>query len=255
MRFRTTTVALCAAILLAAALAVPAGAITNGQADGKRHPYVGGLLKPLADGSGVYPTCTGTLISPGLFLTAAHCAYASRVSVSFDEQIVPSTKGLPGTIHAHPRYSGQTAYDIAVVVLDKPVKNIAPAQIPDLGFLDRQVLNDSTKFTSVGYGVQEPSNPPGGGGPVLVHQQAREFSVGSFKGITQDTLTTWMKIANGDGGTCFGDSGGPTFWGAGATERSIVVSITITGDGACKSTNVTNRMDTHTSQDFIRSFM
>ena len=60
--------AFAAALLLAA---LPAQAITFGELDGNRHPYVGTLLF-VQDGEGYY-SCTGTLISPTVMLTAGHC--------------------------------------------------------------------------------------------------------------------------------------------------------------------------------------
>jgi hypothetical protein len=44
--------------------------------------------------------------------------------------------------------------------------------------------------------------------------------------------------ATGDGGTCYGDSGGPNFLCTGPTETEIIAGITITGGSLCKSTNV-----------------
>jgi len=252
---RSRIVAGAVVMLLAGALVSPARAITNGQVDDGRHPFVGALLHDLSDGSGVYPTCTGTLISQTVFLTAAHCHFADRVSVSFDEKIVPGTKGLWGSMYSHPKYVSATEYDIAVVVLDKPVRNITPARLAPLGFLDSQTLTSSTKFTSVGYGGQEPTNEPGPGGPVIAFEDVREYSVGSFKGITQGALHIWQKASRGDGGTCYGDSGGPQFWGAGSTETNVVVSATVTGDGLCKSTNVTARMDTQAAHSFLDSYL
>jgi hypothetical protein len=38
-----------------------------------------------------------------------------------------------------------------------------------------------------------------------------------------------MNPARGDGGTCYGDSGGPHFLGAGTGETNIVAGTTITG--------------------------
>ena len=73
MRRAIVTLALSA--LLGTALAVPAAAVTNGTPDGNNHPYVGLLVfDTLVAG---VPTstwrCTGSLLSPTLVLTAAHC--------------------------------------------------------------------------------------------------------------------------------------------------------------------------------------
>ena len=60
------------AVLAAAALTAvsPAAAITNGSADGNRHPNVGGLVSPTQYSDGTWLYCSGTLISPTVFLTA-----------------------------------------------------------------------------------------------------------------------------------------------------------------------------------------
>ena len=62
------------AALAALALAAPAQAITNGTADGNAHPNVGGLVAAKAYSDGTWIYCSGTLIAPTVFLTAAHCA-------------------------------------------------------------------------------------------------------------------------------------------------------------------------------------
>ena len=61
-------------IVLAAALAVagPAYAITGGTPDGQGHPAVGLLLAD-AGPAGFQPDCTGALVAPDVFVTAAHC--------------------------------------------------------------------------------------------------------------------------------------------------------------------------------------
>ena len=60
-----------AAAAIALVLAAPAGAIRNGAPDGNRHPEVGALLAPAAFSDGTWTECTGTLISPTVFVTAA----------------------------------------------------------------------------------------------------------------------------------------------------------------------------------------
>ena len=59
--------------LLAMLLAMgPAAAITNGQPDAGRHPYVGLMVAHDADGVPLW-RCSGSLLSPTVFLTAGHC--------------------------------------------------------------------------------------------------------------------------------------------------------------------------------------
>jgi hypothetical protein len=80
------------ALLATLALAAPAGAITYGTPDGNRHPQVGALLAPQAYSDGTWAACSGTLISPTVFLTAAHCDLGvSRVAVTFDASYGPAT--------------------------------------------------------------------------------------------------------------------------------------------------------------------
>ena len=80
------------AILASLVLAAPAGAITYGTPDGNRHPQVGALLAPQAYSDGTWAACSGTLIAPTVFLTAAHCDLeVDRVAVTFDSSYDPAT--------------------------------------------------------------------------------------------------------------------------------------------------------------------
>ena len=122
------------------AFAAPAGAITYGVPDGNGQPEVGALLAQQAYPDGTWAECTGTLISPTVFLTAAHCDEGvSRVAVTFDSTYsAPRGTTYWGTYHADPAYDQKQSnpHDIAVVVLDKAVKGITPARLPAAGSLD-----------------------------------------------------------------------------------------------------------------------
>src|SRR5438477_6363004 len=119
------------ATLLAALATAPAAlAITYGQPDGNGHPEVGALLAQHAFSDGTWEECSGTLIAPRVFLTAAHCNEGvSRVAVTFDSSYIASTGTVYwGTWHSDPGYNHTQSdpQDLAVVVLDKHVKGIAP---------------------------------------------------------------------------------------------------------------------------------
>ena len=98
-----TAIAVIALLMLAA----PAGAITYGVPDGNGHPEVGALLAPQAYSDGTWAACSGTLIAPTVFLTAAHCdLWVGRVAVTFDSTYDPATgTEYWGTWHADPAYT------------------------------------------------------------------------------------------------------------------------------------------------------
>jgi Trypsin len=151
-------------VLLLALCAAPVHAITYGTPDGDAHPNVGALVGDFS--SGRFPYCSGTLISPTVFLTAAHCDLGnSRVMVSFDSVWSQNGSVHSGTFIASPAYAANQddPQDIAVVIFDKPIRNIAPAALPRLGQFDRVAKNQA--FTAVGYGGQERNIGPGG--PVI----------------------------------------------------------------------------------------
>jgi V8-like Glu-specific endopeptidase len=243
-------------VILAAAaatliLAGPAGAITNGTADGNRHPNVGGLVAATQYSDGTWIYCSGTLISPTVFLTAAHCGEgeSDRVRVTFDTAYQAGDKVYTGTFHADPAYnqSQSDPHDIAIVVLDKAVNGISPAKLPAAGSLSG--LSGSQQFTSVGYGAYEVTNGPGG--HQYLYDDVRMVATGTLNSINKAWLRISMNPSTGNGGTCYGDSGGPNFLGS----SNIVAAITITGDTVCRSTNVDYRLDTASARAFLSQYV
>ncbi|HEX3541985.1 MAG TPA: trypsin-like serine protease [Acidimicrobiales bacterium] len=241
-----------------------AGAITYGTADGVTHPEVGALVGffPPAGKSIAY--CSGTLISPTVFLTAAHCGFLGpTVGVTFDPTYTSSSIVYTGTFYADPDFKpsgnteGGTGEDIAVVVLDRPISGLTPAALPTAGLLDQMkangTLDQDTQFTAVGYGDSQFTNGPGG--QTTAHLQARYFAVGSYNSLDASELHLSQNPATGNAGTCNGDSGGPNFLGAGSGETAIIAGITVTGDTYCKSTNVDFRVDTQSARDFLASYV
>ncbi len=243
---------LCAVILLAALLSVatPARAITYGELDGTQHPYVGGLVSPTQYSDGTWLYCSGTLISPTVFLTAAHCDEGTaRVTVTFDPDYQAGDKTYTGTWYADPLYDWKQndPHDLAVVVFDKPIKGIVPAHLPAEDSLSN--LSGSQLFASVGYGAYEVTNSPGG--HQYLYNDVRMVATGTLNSINPAWLHISMNPATGNGGACYGDSGGPNFLGT----PEIVAATTITGDAICRSTNVTYRLDTASARAFLGQFV
>ena len=228
-----------------------AGAITNGAPDGNGHPAVGALLAQQAYSDGTWATCTGTLISPTVFLTAAHCDEGvTNVKVTFDSSYSSATgTTYAGTWHADPRFrkAASDPYDIAVVVLDHPITTIAPMKLPAADSLAG--LKGGTQFTSVGYGGQLVTNGPGG--KTFHYADIRYVATGGLYTVTPSWLRISMNPSHGDGGTCYGDSGGPNFLGS----TDIVAATTVTGDTPCRATNVDYRMDTASARAFLQQFV
>lgn len=260
---RLLLVSVVAATLLTA-VAAPTGAITGGEPDGGRHPYVGGTVLYYPPRDETIVNCTGSLISSTVFVTAAHCGRdGTERSVSFDEVFDPETSPRHvGRFYAHPAYDPAHEFknDVAVIVLNEPVPGVDAAELPRLpqaGLLDRMkaegTLNQSTQFTSVGYGFLGYTTGPGG--QTRIRGQARHYSVGSFNALSPDQLHLSQNPALGDGGTCNGDSGGPNFLGAGEDETKVIAGITSTGDTYCTATNVTYRLDTEAARKFLGRYV
>ena len=228
----------------------PASAITNGTFDGNRHPNVGGLVSPTQYSDGTWIYCSGTLISPTVFLTAAHCATdGEEVLVTFDPDYEEGDKVYRGTFQADPLYPGNQSdsHDIAVVVLDKAVKGITPALLPEADSLSD--LSGNQQFTSVGYGAYEVTNEPGG--HRYLYDDRRMAATGTLNAINPTWLRISMNPSTGNGGTCYGDSGGPNFLG----DTNIIAAITITGDAVCRATNVDYRLDTESARAFLAQYV
>lgn len=247
--------------VLLAGLGAPAGAVSNGTVDETTHPQVGALLADF--GEGLERICSGTLISARVFLTAGHCtawlpAYdIDEVFVTFD----PSwSTADPGTFHrgvyvTHPGYgyTGQGGFsdpnDLSVVVLDEAITGITPARLPAVGALDRMALR-SQPFTAVGYGMGRDIHSTGP--QALYPGGTRMWATGTFRSLQPAWVSLSQNIALGDGGGCFGDSGGPSFVGD-STSNRLAATITA-GDSVCVSLSKTYRLDTESAAAFLGEF-
>lgn len=254
---------LCMVVIVAIMLlAVPlALAITFGQPDGDRHPNVGVMIVQLPNGN-MYLWCSGTLIAEDVFLTASHCtvgaaAYGADphdVWVSFDPVIDGGATLHRGTFDINPNYGHDMhdLHDVAVIVLDEPVTDITPAQLPPAGLLDEMnkdhALKDQT-FVTVGYGTVREDKTKGP--QAFVDNNERRYAEQSFLALKPYWLQLSMNPSTGSGGTCYGDSGGPHF----LDDSDMIVSLTVTGDAVCRATDVTYRLDTDSARAYLSQFV
>lgn len=217
---------LLAAFGLMAGTPSPASAILNGTPDGNRHPYVGMMYTDQL-------LCSGSAISPTVFLTADHCIEGvTEVYVTFDEN--PNPRYPDGWPHPDAAWTTGTVMqiadaclrldltcppgtpgffsssDVAVVILDEPVDLPRYAQLPEPNQV--QTLTTGTRLTAVGYGVDAITR--GGGQPQSWIQITRKYTtlrlIPTQKAIDSVTVRAHT---NGQSGTCSGDSGSPLLLG------------------------------------------
>ena len=279
-----TRLVLCLALVLAGI--APSAGITYGLPDGETHPGVGLILYrqefPHPD-LGTYIVnwgfCSGTLIAPDVFLTAAHCVYGEEPNlpilwVSFDTDYslfeVPAWPDWPEPDPNHPRVRVRSIVvnpdfrnwpegknegnaDIAALILDLATATgplPAPADLAPAGILDR--LHDAhtlhgRRFTAVGYGQEVEF---GGGPPAFTDPYVRRAAESEFLALGPAYIVLSQNPARDDGGTCYGDSGGPNFLRL-DDGREVVAAITVTGDSVCRATNVDARVDTGNARAFL----
>ena len=249
-----------------------ASAITYGFVDSNNtFRNTGAFIVKTTDGQ-IFPICSGTMITPNVFLTAAHCTsfYTQELApegdvayVSLDQSIpfgalTSSKTELLSVAHvvSNPSYNQaqSDSGDIGVLILDRNVRGVTPATLPSCGLLDQLAAQNGLKtatFTNAGYGVQ--NRVVGGGVPFFqdLNPVPRMFSFSGFNSLNGGYMRLSQNNSTGNGGTCFGDSGGPNFLTLNG--QQLIVSITITGDTACRSTNVVYRLDTVSAQGFLAS--
>ena len=286
---RRTTAAIGLTLGLLASAVAPAGAVTGGVADGDGHPSVGliafyeGGSRFRCTATLVTPTvlltaahCTAgtsgkTIVTFESVIAEAPPSNIPRAaddlgtgsSATGYEQSGQFTDTVgrtwtAGTAHAHPAYSDFTDMknwnDVGVVVLDVPVTGITPSRIAPANYLDTYAQPALNKFlvTLVGYGteVRKPESGP---------QKPTPESYPLLRRVAQEPgqkMTPQILQANGNpndtrgtGGSCFGDSGGPSF------HNGRVVTVTSYGyTDNCRYLDGLQRVDIPVVQNWLATY-
>jgi Trypsin len=269
------------AILVAGGVAQ---AIINGEPDRgpNAHPYVGAYVAKF-EGE-LLPVCSGTLISPRVFLTAGHCTEFEiekdrPAYVSFDPTYKPGASQLiKGTPYIHPNYCSPTPednvdcapqvpteallarewrYDVGVVVLKEPVRMATYGALPDASLVD--TLKEGQRLTAVGYGATgyeiDGGAPPR---PQLIYPDDRYRSTVRLLKPNDPAVgemfvnTTGVSLIRGKGeAPCEGDSGGPLFVGA---QHTIVGVTSFHRAPVCRGPEYYQRVDLPWVLKWVRSF-
>jgi hypothetical protein len=327
---RTRAAALAAMILLALSV-TPAAAVTKGgTADAGEHPMVGQLVFYVPDAlpspygpeqPGGWFSCSGTLVSSTVVVTAGHCTFAigaGSVSTTTEDNRFTATNpdGTPNgtggndvwfslnegddpadadteaeqwegwpltfaangdlnfptqaarytarsgflnsnplwvraTSHPHGLYDDRAFYlhDAGVIVLSAAQTGLTYASIPAEDYLLKYAgARNDHRFEVVGYGLEKVLPFADFGGDTRMKAEPK------LNNLVSNPKDTYIILSNNahTGGTCFGDSGGPTF---DTTDSLLLVAVTSFGFSPnCTGVGGAYRLDRPDDLAFLAGF-
>jgi hypothetical protein len=231
--------------------------------------------------------CTGTQMDVDTFLTAGHCTYgADAVAIWYGDDLQDVRSAQDFVVFAdatdqnspldadawsydaltHPDYDDAAFYlnDVGVVdniVLAEGTSFTEYGQLPEQNYWDEQIAMrkiDRDSYTTVGYGLQWSAPTSNGLGRTDRADWLKQKAGGELIGYrtfgggkTNDAYVVLTNNAN-TGGTCFGDSGGPTF----IEDTNTVVAVTSFGvNGTCSGTSGVYRIDTADDLAWLSQFI
>ncbi len=206
------------------------------------------------DGTRWSNVCTGTLISPTVVLTAAHCVYderaeqdvapsALRFAVGADAA-APTARLAPTVVRSHPDYdpTGDARYDVAVMVLGgAATTGLSVTPIP-------HYCGALSSATLVGQWVQNVGYGETGGA------DGEDNSRRWWASEKVTALSSYDFTVDGQGvaGVCYGDSGGPALWHVPNVGVRVIGDLSW-GDEECARRDHFARTDAHCA--FIDAFV
>jgi len=164
---------------------------------------------------------------------------------------------IRGTSYPHPDYDNfadfPANHDVGVVELDKSTRLRQYGVLAPLGTLDALAkAGDKVIIETAGYGIQEIE-------PEFISLDERWKSTSMIVNLVSALTDGWNvqtsnnpSEANGQGGTCFGDSGGGVYLN---NTNTVVAVVSFGLNSICKGADYSARTDIADSQDFISDFL
>jgi hypothetical protein len=239
------------AVGAAAVLAPSAGAIVGGTTQVSPAVSAPVAYLEIHTPTGTF-ACSGTLISPTVVMTAAHCVYEERndgnligiaqpsdisVRVGSTNVLDPTLGTVAGVVAVlpQPRYrwdGGRHRHDVALLALDRPLPE-TPATLAE------QAPTAGEPLLIAGYGQTSTKDRSG---PSVLREAAIDAAdPASCKLVSERFDPAWLfcGAASTDpaqpGGTaCFGDSGGPAFASENTADNVVVEGVVSYGTRDCE---------------------
>lgn len=236
----------------------PAGTVVHpiyggSSPDAPEHDAVIGIHQRSGDRISSSPFCSGTLITPEVVITAAHCLDDARggktfktaspdsIAIYFGDGVIfddsPIVYPVSQTL-IHPGYDRNALVnDIALIRLAIPNEDVTPVpHLPAALGIDAGDIGELINFA--GFGVTEDGSS---GVKLQVDGTIDALGCGVQGCFDGGNAATQFSYSQPVTGPCSGDSGGPAFIYRGGA--AYVAGLTSYGDSRCTIYGVSTRVD------------